>query len=186
MNGKECIQWNSDEIEVSEIVGLSGTGNINSKCPHHRCCPRHSCCCHHRCCWARQARRARRARRRAWRAKSRPSASRAPRAPLLTPMLGPGPQARKWLPGPKILIFSKSLQEPLGGSGDPPGAARGCRELPGASGGFREPPGPISGSGKVPEKIKSGLNRHLSQQLAAILIPRAPVVPPGLWTRKNK
>ena len=119
------------------------------------------------------------------RAKSRPSASRAPRAPLLTPMLGPGPQARKWLPGPKILIFSKSLQEPLGGSGDPPGAARGCRELPGASGGFREPPGPISGSGKVPEKIKSGLNRHLSQQLAAILIPRAPVVPPGLWTRKN-
>ena len=118
-------------------------------------------------------------------AKSRPSASRAPRAPLLTPMLGPGPQARKCLPGPKILIFSKSLQEPLGGSGDPPGAARGCRELPGASGGFREPPGPISGSGKVPEKIKSGLNRHLSQQLAAILIPRAPVVPPGLWTRKN-
>ena len=60
-----------------------------------------------------------------------------PMAPLLTPMLGPGPQARKCLPGPKILIFSKSLQEPLGGSGDPPGAARGCRELrelPGASG----------------------------------------------------
>ena len=88
-------------------------------------------------------------------------------------------------PEAKILIFSKSLQEPLGGSGDPPGAAGGCRELPGASGGFREPPGPISGSGKVPEKIKSGLNRHFCQQLAAILIPRAPVVPPGLWTRKN-
>ena len=85
----------------------------------------------------------------------------------------------------KIRVFSKSLQGSPGGPGDPPGAAGGCRELPGASGGFREPPGPISGSGKVPEKIKSGLNRHFCQQLAAILIPRAPVVPPGLWTRKN-
>ena len=82
-------------------------------------------------------------------------------------------------PEAKILIFSKSLQEPLGGSGDPPGAAGGCRELPGASGGCRGLPGAKSGSGKVPEKIKSGLNRHLSQQLAAILIQRGAVVPPG-------
>ena len=29
----------------------------------------------------------------------------------------------------------------------------------------------------MPEKIKSGLNRHFSQQLAAILIQRAPVPP---------
>ena len=71
-------------------------------------------------------------------------------------------------PEAKILIFSKSLQEPLGGSGDPPGAAGGCRELPGASGGCRGLPGAKSGSGKVPEKIESGLNHHLRQQLAAL------------------